>query len=52
MGWGVNGDVPFSGDVNGDGKADYNVWRPGAAGIFYSQYTSGGGKEDATPQAS
>ena len=37
--WGVAGDVPVPGDYDGDGKADYVVFRP-ANGAWYSDMTS------------
>ncbi len=32
--WGVDGDVPVSGDYDGDGRSDLAVWRPGS-GVWY-----------------
>jgi len=33
--WGVNGDVPFIGDIDGDGKADAIIFRP-SNGYWYA----------------
>ena len=39
--WGTPGDIPILGDWNGDGKADFTVWRP-TSGVWFTQYTIGG----------
>jgi len=38
--WGAAGDVPVSGDDDGDRVGDYGVWRPSTA-TWYVKYSSG-----------
>lgn len=38
--WGISGDIPLSGDVDGDGKNDLVIWRP-STGQWFAQSTSG-----------
>ncbi len=38
--WGAAGDVPVSGDYDGDRVGDYGVWRPSTA-TWYVKYSSG-----------
>ena len=40
--WGASGDTPVSGDMDGDGKSDFTLWR-GSNGWWYTQYAAGGG---------
>lgn len=37
--WGLPGDIPISGDYDGDGYADLTVWRPGTA-TWWIQFSS------------
>jgi hypothetical protein len=39
--WRVSGDLPLSGDQDGDGKSDFIVWRP-SGGIWFTQFATGG----------
>ena len=41
--WGINGDIPTSGDFDGDSKADFAIRRnSGGNGLFYIAKSSGG----------
>ncbi len=33
--WGIDGDIPVTADVDGDGRDDLIIWRPGPQGRFY-----------------
>lgn len=37
--WGLSGDIPLTGDYDGDGKTDYTVFRP-STGTWYIRYSS------------
>jgi hypothetical protein len=39
--WGTSGDVPVTGDFDGDSITDFTVWRP-SSGVWYSQLSGGG----------
>ena len=39
--FGANGDTPVPADYDGDGKADYAVFRPGGATWFVQRSTAG-----------
>jgi len=43
MQWGVPsvGDMPFTGDIDGDGKSEFIVWRPGTGTWFWLTSSSG-----------
>jgi hypothetical protein len=38
----VSGDIPVSGDWDGDGRNDFTVWRPGGAATWYTQFSTTG----------
>ena len=39
--WGATGDLPFAADFDGDGKADFSVYRPSTGEWFTRTSTNG-----------